>query len=302
MVGRGDALKANEAAVWWMDLSLSGRTGQLMGNFPTTQLLFADLRQQFSSIASLESSDILAIIRKHLPIIALACRGAPSSLVDFGTDRYWWHLLEGLASYIESGRLGAANAYVRYLRQISARGAYDPGMQFDLADATRAHDRLRPRMAAILEALTSRRLDKPIIVYNPISLTPLSALGYSTNDLNRHRHIGLRGGQELRLQCVDGNHRLAALWLGGAAACPVVPMWTNVLGTDTELESLPALVATKTAGIASLFGQTLRDLDAQPATVAEPGASDTYRTGVQHVPRLDEHEPIQQQPATQAKI
>jgi hypothetical protein len=277
-VGRSEALTADAAAVRWADLSASGRTSQLLGNVPTTQLLFADLRQQLSSPAVVSPGDVLRILKTNLPMMALACRGAPEALVDLGTDRYWWRFLEGLASFIESGRLGPENAYVQYLRSISAHGGYDPGMRFDLADASRAVARLRPRLAAFLEALTSRVLQ--LLVYNPIGLTLLSPLGFSIDDSNRHQHLRMRGGREFRVQCLDGNHRLAALWLGGADACPVIPMWTNVVGTDAGLESLIKPTAGETPGLNVLFGQTVQDWDSETALADPTGVHPRFRRSV----------------------
>ena len=41
-------------------------------------------------------------------------------------------------------------------------------------------------------------------------------------------------GAPVRAQRLDGQPRLAALWLAGAADCPVLPVWTNLHGLGQD--------------------------------------------------------------------
>jgi hypothetical protein len=78
--------------------------------------------------------------------------------------------------------------------------------------------------------LRGARPEAPLVLHNPLSVARLEALGHRPVP---EEHLMLEGAV-VRAQRLDGQLRLAALWLAGAAECPVLPVWTNLHGFGQE--------------------------------------------------------------------
>ncbi|MFL1462855.1 hypothetical protein ACI6QG_11670 [Roseococcus sp. DSY-14] len=147
----------------------------------------------------------------------------------FGSARYWMLLLKGLVRHVEWGGMEEDNLYLAFLRDASARGAYDPGMAAELRGPGAAA-RIEGRLERVLDILCTARLAHPAVLFDPV---PGGA-------------FRTRGGGGWDAAMLDGNHRLAALWLAGAAEAPFVAVWQG-----EGMEGSPALLgamAAMTAG------------------------------------------------------
>jgi hypothetical protein len=233
-VNRCDELKPDHADVRILDVAQSRRAWSMWGNAERTKMLFAGLRTKLMSLQAPAPNDILTLLRSTLPGLAALCDAYNLPGTHFGTDHYWLHFLRGLVTFIDVGKITSDNPYLLFLRRLSATGGYDPGMSYELADESRAIQRLSPRMARFVRVLCDRSVEKPLLVYNPFSLPSLEAHGYQPSDEQMDEHVLYTDGRAFRIQFIDGNHRLAGLWLSGAKHCPILPIWTNIYGLSQK--------------------------------------------------------------------
>jgi hypothetical protein len=283
--GRIEATPLTHAGIRWVEVQRSSRAINLMGSSAPVRGLILDLRQRLTRLAAPDKRELLAVLKPGLPALSLACRDLPPRDVDFGTDRYWLRFLQGLVHWIEHDALLLDNPYVRFVRGVSARGAYDPGLRRQLEDGRQALERLEPRLRCFLEVLEDRGCREPLVLYNPVGLASLRALGYRPSDLNLDHHLTLSNGRDYRIQCVDGNHRLAALWLCGAGQAPVLPVWTNLYGEDPEVARIAGLGASPDSVMEQLVTRAVTELSGQRAHAAAPICPDTGPMPVQRPPR-----------------
>ncbi len=256
-LGRCKAVGLEHPDVRSLDVYASGVAAQSMGSTGPARLLFGDLRRKLSRLTFGQPLEIAALIKPMLAPLRVIVSGRPPQEVEVGTDRYWLRFLQGLVNYIENGALNIDNPYVRFVRGVAACGMYDSAMSYYLEEETRALARLRPRLKGFIEVLTHQAVAEPLIVFNPVGLTWLEAYGYKAADFPRDHHMTLTNGARYRIQGVDGTHRLAALWLSGAATGPVLPVWTNVFGVDAVLSDLVAGDSSNDMGLQTLTTQAV---------------------------------------------
>jgi hypothetical protein len=101
-----------------------------------------------------------------------------------------------------------------------------------------------------------------------LSLISLAAHGYEPTDEQKRAHVSLTDGRQYRTQFVDGNHRLAALWLSGAKVCPVLPVWTNVFGLDHARYNLFVDSARQQESFPQILAESVYEFNARSMTPA----------------------------------
>jgi SAM-dependent methyltransferase len=238
-INRCEELPVTHADVCHLDLERTRRAKSIWGNTNNQKTFFTELRSRLMEIEDPTPVAIVGIVRPELARLEDICNTYTQEGSEFGTHRYWLYFLQGLCHFVATGALAPNNPYLMCLRRMSAAGSYDPGMTYELADETRAIQRIAPRLTRFLQVLRDRAIHRPLLMYNPLCLRLLGGRGYSQSDeVARDEHIDLIDGRQYRIQFIDGNHRLAALWLSGAKVCPVLPVWTNVFGLDQARYSL----------------------------------------------------------------
>jgi hypothetical protein len=104
-------------------------------------------------------------------------------------------------------------------------------------------------------------------MYNPLSLRLLEARGYEPSEQEvRDEHVALTDGRHYRIQFIDGNHRLAALWLSGSKVCPVLPVWTNVFALDQAHYNVFRDAARQEENIGRVLAETVYEFSVTPST------------------------------------
>ncbi len=229
-IHRSAALAPTHPDVRLLDVPNSRRAWSMWGDARRTKALFAQLRDTLGSMRSPTYQDVAALLAGAIPGLKEMCNAYNLPGTHFGTDRYWLQMFRGLVHYVENAGIRPDNPYLSFLRQLSASGSYDPGMVYELSDEQRATRRLAPRLERFLEVICRREITEPLLMYNPLSLPSLQPHGYAPDDAQLDEHVTFIDGGEYRVQFVDGNHRLAALWLSGGNICPILPVWTNVFG------------------------------------------------------------------------
>lgn len=267
-VDRCEKLPVDHPDLRLIDVAKSPRASCVWGEYGPSQHLFARLRDELSAIPSATPALLVAPLRSAARALRALYGTAPHPDAHFGADRYWLAFLTGLTEYIAARAVAPANTYLIYLRSLSARGGYDPGMVYELEDAMRAAQRLEERFAAFVQVLCERALRRPLLFYNPLSLAALERQGYELTPAHVNEHVEFVGHGDHRIQCIDGNHRLAALWLGGAARCPVLPVWTNIFGLDPARYALFEAPARQAALLAPLLAGTVLTLATAPPAAA----------------------------------
>lgn len=200
------ALPPDHPDIRRLDLARSPRITRMWGETEASAALFAALRERLGA-----GAEPAATLRQALPALAgiVAARRSPAR--GFGSDRFSLGLLTGLAELLGGGEPGPGNAFL----------ATHPELQPAEAAA------MLEEMAAILRGA---RPEAPLVLHNPLSVARLEELGHRPVPAE---HLTLEGAA-VRAQRLDGQPRLAALWLAGAAECPVLPVWTNLHGFGQE--------------------------------------------------------------------
>ena len=204
-----------------------------MGNARRTRLLFSELRRSISALGAEDRSDLASLLRLAIPILAELRAAYGQTDVHFGTDHYWLTMFQGLVHYVEHLGMTQANPYLLFMRELVSSGCYDSGMTYELENDERAIARLAPRLERMIDILLTKRVPGPLVIFNPLSVPMLTESDYAPADAQLDEHIHIDGSGEYRIQYIDGNHRLAAMWLSGADRCPVLPAWTNIFGLDS---------------------------------------------------------------------
>lgn len=214
MVGlrRVGALPPDHPDIRRLDLERSPRIARMWGENEASAALFRDLRERLRG-----GAEPAAALRQILPALAglVASRRSPGR--GFGSDRTWLGLLTGLVEFLGAGTVAPGNAFL----------ATHPDMEPAGAAA------MLEEMAAILGGA---RPTAPLLLHNPLAVARLEALGHRPLP---DEHLTLDGADAaLRVQRLDGQPRLAALWLAGAPTCPVLPVWTNGQGFGQDAFAL----------------------------------------------------------------
>jgi SAM-dependent methyltransferase len=266
-INRCEALPITHADVCALDLDGTRRAKSLWGNTNEWKTFFTELRSKLMQVANPSPTTVVGIVRPELARLEALCDTYTQEGSEFGTHRYWLYFLQGLCHFVDTGGLAASNPYLICLRQMSAGGSYDPGMTYELADEARAVQRIAPRLTRFLQVLRDRAIHRPLLVYNPLSLRLLEARGYEPSEqVVRDEHIALTDGRQYRIQFIDGNHRLAALWLSGAKACPILPVWTNVFGLDRARYSVFRNAAHQDENIGRVLAETVYEFSVTPSS------------------------------------
>ena len=270
-LGRAEALPADDAGLVSLDVRRSPRAGGMWGQSGEGRRFFTSLREALRSLRPAGEVAISALLNDAIPALGELCEAQGHTRKHFATDLYWLEFLRGVACYVADGGLRPTNPYVGFMRELSAAGSYDPDMAFFLGDEGRALTRLAPRLEAFLSVLRDRRLRAPLVVYNPLELELLEARGYVPCGRMRREHIVTTAGTGYRLQLMDGNHRLAGLWLGGAETCPAMFVWTNLHGLDRGSYALFDSDERQDSLVVPLIGQSVlrlrRDAGKAPKAV-----------------------------------
>ncbi|TDH60002.1 class I SAM-dependent methyltransferase [Dankookia rubra] len=231
-INRAAALSLTHSDVRSLSLPNSRRAQTLMGNRGRSRLLFGELRNSIATLGSHDQSELRELLRSALPQLDEIRIAYGQTKTHFGTDYYWRVLFDGIVHYLENLGLTPANPYLIFMRELVSQGAYDAGMTYELATEERAIARLAPRLERIVSILLTKAIPSPLVIFNPLAVPGLTREGYTPQDSQLDEHIHIEGRGEYRIQYIDGNHRLAAMWLSGASSCPVLPVWTNIFGLD----------------------------------------------------------------------
>jgi hypothetical protein len=198
-----------------IDVEASGRAGALWASVGEGMPAILQLRREIASLGTERRFALLPPLRTAVAALA----ALPRDGEHFGSRRYWTALLRGLVALLEIQEVDAENPYVGFLRRGVREGTYDPMMAGSLATDAAAVARLGPRLQRFLDILDTRRLDHPAVAYNPLPREPGEGA-----EMDR---LVLTDGSRWRVGLMDGNHRLAALWLAGAPACPCHMVWNG---------------------------------------------------------------------------
>ena len=213
-----------------IDISASPRVVSLCGRRRATRAAFADLRQSLAGRAGMSTS---AIIDALVTVAGeLDQHRRPIDDNDFASDHYWSYFFKGLAEYLAGYPTDSKNTYVSYLMKLSEAGNYDPAMKEILADEVVTRERMRWRFDTFVEILQTKAVRTPVIVYNAMSHIELERQGLSVNHREPEEFVVDRDGNRYWTACIDGHHRLAALYLSGAELCPSLFAWSNLHPLD----------------------------------------------------------------------
>lgn len=216
-----------------LDVEASGRSLALWESVGSGMPAILQLRQEIASLGAERRFSLLPPLRTAIAALA----ELPRDGGHFGSRRYWTALLRGLVHLLEIQEVDAENPYVGFLRRGVREGTYDPMMAGSLATDAAAVARLGPRLERFLDILETQRLDHPVVAYNPLPREPGEGDGME--------RIVLSDGTRWRVGLMDGNHRLAALWLAGAALCPCHVVWNGqaeeVAGVAARAHAMLAL-------------------------------------------------------------
>ncbi len=229
-INRAEAIPPDHHDIRMLNLERSRRANTLMGNRRRTRALFSELRSSIAALEADDRSDLIDLLRHAIPVLDEARLVNSQTDGNFGSDHYWRMLFEGILHYMAHLGMTQSNPYLIFIRDLVAKGRYDAGMTYELENDERAIARLGPRLERMIDILLTKRVPGPLVVFNPLSVPMLTECGYTpmAPELDEHIHLEHRG--EYRIQYIDGNHRLAAMWLSGADKCPVLPAWTNIFG------------------------------------------------------------------------
>ena len=237
-INRADAISIDHHDIRMLDLAKSRRANTLMGNARRTKILFEELRGATATLGGNQRSDLAYLLRNSLPILDELRTVYNQTGIHFGTDHYWRMLFAGIVDYIEKLGMTGSNPYLVFMQDLVSDGKYNSGMNFELSSTDRAIARLGPRLERMIDTLLHKRIPAPLVVFNPLPIPALVARGYDPQDFQLDEHVHIEGRGECRMQYIDGNHQLAAMWLSGAGSCPVLPVWTNIFGLGTKGFSL----------------------------------------------------------------
>src|SRR4051812_37500133 len=192
-----------------------------------TSAFFAEFRNTLQRETEPTIPTILESLKKlgdHLSDCAV-----PTEQERFRSDFYWIKLCGGLVQYVETGVVAPGNEYVVFLRELVNSNKYDPGMKEELSTPERAAARLRYRFDAFLSTFRTKQVKgPPIIVFNAVSGAALMCVGMSEEDYAPSHFLVEEHGRRYLAPTIDGNHRLAALYLSGAYTAPCSFVWSNL--------------------------------------------------------------------------
>src|SRR3954468_5305958 len=102
-------------------------------------------------------------------------------------------------------------------------------MKEELSTPERAAARLRYRFDAFLSTFRTKQVKgPPIIVFNAVSGAALMCVGMSEEDYAPSHFLVKEHARRYLAPTIDGNHRLAALYLSGAYTAPCSFVWSNL--------------------------------------------------------------------------
>lgn len=265
---RSDSLDVTHPDVAWIDLEHSARARTMFGRSDATKRLFNDLRTELAALSRPNSDRVFEIIETYAGRLGALDLSGPRSM-RFSSDLYWQKLLAGMVDHVKRGEFRGDNPYVTYMMEISSADGYDVGLKSSLATAEGAVERMGPRIDALLQALRSASLTHPLLAFNLVPFSSFTERQRPELGGPWAQHLAVDGHGEYYFQKFDGHHRLAMLWLSGAAKCPILPVWTNAF--DLAAVNLPVTVpgVTTLSPIDRLFEYSIYGFGHQGAAAAD---------------------------------
>ncbi|MBE9153310.1 class I SAM-dependent methyltransferase [Cyanobium sp. LEGE 06113] len=187
---------------------------------------FQALREELSTLVDPSDDKITACLRATIVELEQDC--TPTRKTGFRSDEYWLQLFRGMVEFHTSGEMSLANSYLTYMRSISKRGEYDPGMRRLLLDDSAAADRMRLRIKSFFDILRTGVNSSPIVAFNAISLDCAADCGIDLHPIPAAYIITDKQTRRYFCNWFDGYHRIAALSLSGAKTARCMFSWTNL--------------------------------------------------------------------------